>query len=63
MTRQKNQNKQLMRNNDRLEKQRLALEQKCNQFELRVNEMQNELDKERLHNRRVMIEVSVYLIS
>lgn len=60
MTRQKNQNKQLMRNNDRLEKQRLALEQQCNQFELRVNEIQNELDKERLHNRRVMIEVSAY---
>lgn len=49
-----------MRNNDRLEKQRLALEQQCNQFELRVNEIQNELDKERLHNRRVMIEVSAY---
>lgn len=61
LTRQKNQNKQLLRANDRLEKQKLSLEQLCNNLQQRLNEMQNALDKEKLLNKQNMIEVRFVL--
>ncbi|XP_048520137.1 A-kinase anchor protein 9 isoform X2 [Dendroctonus ponderosae] len=58
LTRQKNQNKQLLRTNDLLEKQKLSLQQQCNNLQQTLNEMQNAIEKEKMANKLTMIEDS-----
>ena len=55
LTRQKTQNKQLLRVKDQLEKQRLSLEQQCNNLQQKLNDLQNVLEKERVLFRQSQI--------
>ncbi|XP_066145166.1 putative leucine-rich repeat-containing protein DDB_G0290503 isoform X1 [Euwallacea fornicatus] len=56
LTRQKNQYKQLLRNYDRLEKQKLLLEQQCNKLEQKLEDMHDILEKKKITCKQSMLE-------
>ncbi|KAL1497445.1 hypothetical protein ABEB36_008419 [Hypothenemus hampei] len=56
LARQKNYNKQLMRNYDKLEQQKLSLEQQCYNLQQNLTELQNILDKEKLVHKQTMLQ-------